>query len=254
MSAPRAFGTVQRAPGWSTMCQIATSASGRLAHECGGGGGGVRPASSPAITVTSTPSSRSRGMSPSQSIEKCGVDELVLGRQVEPDLEQLERVRLLGVEQREHLRVDDAAAGGEPLHVAPPEAGRGAERVGVVDEALAHVGDGLEAAVRVVREPGHVAPVVHAPAVDALEVHPEVAPLERHRRPATSLPGGYASSWCAQNRNGSIIGHCAPSGAVSTTESAMPPGYGRRTGRANRLGPVGWVPCGRGPGACPTRS
>ena len=91
-------------------------------------------------------------MSPSHSIEKCGSTSLSSAGQVEPDLEQLERVRLLGVEQREHLRVDDAPAGGEPLHVAPPEAGGGAQRVGVVDEALAHVGDGLEAAVRVVRE------------------------------------------------------------------------------------------------------
>src|SRR3546814_6109329 len=63
--------------------------------------------------------------------------ELVLGRQVHPDLEQLERVRPLGVEQGEHLRVDDALAGCQPLRVAPSEAGRGAERVGGVDQALA---------------------------------------------------------------------------------------------------------------------
>ena len=49
---------------------------------------------------------------------------LAARRQVEPDLEQLQRVRRVGVEQREHLRVHDAAAGGEPLHVAAAEARR----------------------------------------------------------------------------------------------------------------------------------
>ena len=47
------------------------------------------------------------------------------------------------------------------------EAGRGAERVGVVDDAAPHVGDGLEPAVRVLREAGHLGAVVHPPAVDA---------------------------------------------------------------------------------------
>ncbi len=73
------------------------------------------------------------------------VGHLVDGREVQPDLEQLERVRPLAVEEREHLGVHDALARGEPLHVAAPEAGRGAERIGVVDDAAAHVGDGLEA-------------------------------------------------------------------------------------------------------------
>ena len=73
--------------------------------------------------------------------------------------------------------------GGQPLHVAPAEAGGRAERVGVVDQAPAHVGDGLEAPVRVVGEARHVAAVVHPPAVEALEVLAQVPPLERHRRP-----------------------------------------------------------------------
>ena len=107
------------------------------------------PPSSPAITVTSVTAvvvdvTQARDVAVPQHRE-VRLDELVLGGQVQPDLEQLERVRLALVEQREHLRVDDALAGGEPLHVAPAEAGGGAERVGVVDEALADVGDGLEA-------------------------------------------------------------------------------------------------------------
>ena len=82
------------------------------------------------------------------------------------------------------------APGGEPLHVAAAEARRGAERVGVVDEAAAHEGDGLEAAVRVLREAGHDLAVVHAPAVVAGEVHAEVAAGEAACGPSCSLPAG----------------------------------------------------------------
>ena len=85
-----------------------------------------------------------------------GISELRLRGQVQPDLEKLERVRRVVVEQREHLRVHDAATGREPLGIARAEARRGAQRVGVVDEAAPHVRDRLEAAVRVLREPGNV--------------------------------------------------------------------------------------------------
>ena len=63
------------------------------------------------------------------------VDALVGRGQVEPDLEQLDGIRLLVVEQREHLAVHDAVAGSQPLHVTVAEARRRAERIGVVDEA-----------------------------------------------------------------------------------------------------------------------
>ena len=49
----------------------------------------------------------------------------------------------------------------------------------MIDEPAAHDGDGLEAAVRVLREAGHHVAVVHAPAVPALEVLPDGAPGQR---------------------------------------------------------------------------
>ena len=104
---------------------------------------------------------------------------LAFRRQVEPDLEQLERIRRRRVEQRKHLGVDDALAGGQPLHVAAAEAGGRAERIGVVDQALADDRHGLEAAVRMAGEARHLAAVVHAPAVLAAEVLAEVAAGER---------------------------------------------------------------------------
>ena len=149
------------------------------------------------------------------------VDELVGGRQVQPDLEELGGFGRVAVEQREHLGVHDAAAGGEPLHVAPPEAAVGAERVGVVDEPLAHEGDGLEAPVRVLREAGHDAAVVHAPAVDAREVPADVGPSSGAAGPRASLPAGYTSRWCTQNRNGSTVGQWDPSGTVCRTGELM---------------------------------
>ena len=84
----------------------------------------------------------------------------------------------------------DALARGEPLHVAAPEAGGRAERVGVVDEAAAHERDGLEAAVRVLREAGHRRAVVHAPAVGAGEVHADVAARERRVGTQLLVAGG----------------------------------------------------------------
>ena len=96
----------------------------------------------------------------------------------------------VGVHQGEHLGVHDAAAGREPLRVAPAEAGGGAEGVGVVDQAAAHERDRLEAAVRVAGEAGDDLAVVHAPAVDAGEVGAEVAALEVGLRTEVVVAGG----------------------------------------------------------------
>src|ERR1700724_3212407 len=52
--------------------------------------------------------------------------------------------------------MQDAAAGGHPLHVAGPELAFVAEAVAVVDRAGEHIGDGLDAAVRMPREAGAV--------------------------------------------------------------------------------------------------
>src|SRR4051794_32631066 len=78
--------------------------------------------------------------------------ELALARQVQPDLEKLERVVALALDEREHLRVDDACPGGEPLHVTRAEARRRAERIRMVDEPATRDGHGLEAAVGVLGE------------------------------------------------------------------------------------------------------
>ena len=81
--------------------------------------------------------------------------------------------------------------GGEPLHVAPAEAGGGTERVGVVDEALPHEGHRLEArGAGGSGKPGTVLAVVHAPAVDAGEVLPRSRPSSEAAGPMCSLPAG----------------------------------------------------------------
>ena len=56
-----------------------------------------------------------------------GLGHLAARRQIEPDLEQLGRVVLPGVDQWKHLAMDDALASGEPLHIAAPKAGGGTE-------------------------------------------------------------------------------------------------------------------------------
>jgi len=112
-----------------------------------------------------------------------GPRKLAARGQVQPDLKELGGVLALFVEQREHLRVHDAAAGGHPLHVALAITRGRSERVGVIDEASAGDRDRLEATVWVAREPRHHVAVVHVPAVLVGEVLPDVAPDERRTRP-----------------------------------------------------------------------
>ncbi len=106
------------------------------------------------------------------------LDHLLGAREVQPDLEELHGVGRGLVQQREHLRVVDALAGREPLHVPAPIARRGAHRVRVVQQPTPHHGDGLEAAMRVLWEARHHAPVVHAPAIAQLEVGSQAPPAQ----------------------------------------------------------------------------
>ena len=55
-----------------------------------------------------------------------------------------------------HLLVQDAAAGRHPLHVARAERAAVAEAVAVIDVAGQHVGDGLDAAVRMPGKAGEI--------------------------------------------------------------------------------------------------
>ena len=55
-----------------------------------------------------------------------------------------------------HFLVHDAAAGGHPLHVAGAEGAFVAEAVAVFDRAVEHVGDCLDAAMRMPGEAGEV--------------------------------------------------------------------------------------------------
>jgi hypothetical protein len=98
------------------------------------------------------------------------VGHLVAGRQVQPDLEQLQWIGCGRVQQRKHLGMHDAAPGGQPLHITTAKACDGAQRIRMVHAPAAHDGHGLEAAVRVRREAGHGHAVVHAPAVQAGKV------------------------------------------------------------------------------------
>jgi hypothetical protein len=107
---------------------------------------------------------------------------LAARRQVQPDLEQFQRIGRILAQQRKHLRVHHAAACREPLHIAATEACLRAERVGVVDQPLADDGHGLEAPVRVLGKARHRGAVVQAPAVLAAEVLSDVAAGQRGGR------------------------------------------------------------------------
>ena len=91
-----------------------------------------------------------------------GVDHLGRGGEVEPDLEESQRVRRVVVDEREHLAVDYSFPCRHPLDVALPVPPRVAHRVRVIDEPLHRGGDGLEAAVGMLREARDAFAVVHA--------------------------------------------------------------------------------------------
>ncbi len=121
-----------------------------------------------------------------------GVGSLVLRREVEPDLEQVQGIGLVVVDEREHLTVGDAAAGGQPLGVAAAITGLRALRVGVIDQALLDHGHGLEPTMRMRREAGDGRAVIHIPAVLAGEVLADIATLEARPGSHVRVTGGIA--------------------------------------------------------------
>ncbi len=74
------------------------------------------------------------------------IHHLLMRRQVGPELEAVHAP--FGIALR-HFLVHDAAARGHPLHVARAQRAFVPQAVAVVHGALEHVGDGLDAAVRV---------------------------------------------------------------------------------------------------------
>ncbi len=77
---------------------------------------------------------------------------LVLRRQVHPQLETAHPAFVL----LRHFRMHQAAASGHPLHAAGRQQAFVAVVVAMAHAAVEHVGDGLEAAVRVLREAGEI--------------------------------------------------------------------------------------------------
>src|SRR5687768_7161811 len=98
-----------------------------------------------------------------------GIDHLVRLRQVEPDLEKLQRVWIGAIEQREHLRVVYSLTCRQPLHITIAEARRRAQRVGVIDQSMPYDRHGLETAMGMMREAGNRLAMIHPPPILSLE-------------------------------------------------------------------------------------
>ena len=82
-----------------------------------------------------------------------GRHHLLAGRQVGPELEPPHGA---GGAHLRHLLVDDAAAGGHPLHIPGADGPLVAHAVAMFHQPFQHVGDGLDAAVRMPGESGQV--------------------------------------------------------------------------------------------------
>jgi hypothetical protein len=73
--------------------------------------------------------------------------QLLVARQVDPQLEAMEQSASDNEPFRRLLDVQDASAGGHPLRVAVGDHPAPTVGIGVLEDAVDHVGDGLEAAV-----------------------------------------------------------------------------------------------------------
>ena len=165
------------------------------------------------------------------------------GRQIGPQLEAVHPALRIALR---HLLVQDAAAGRHPLHVAGAERAAVAEAVAVGHRAGEHVGDGLDAAVRVPREPGEV---VRGPVV--AEVVEEQEGVEVRRVPeaegalqphAGALHGGLRRHDALHGPDGHRTS--SPTERQGNTSSLK---YLRHAGAASRAG----APQGRSPDDAP---
>ena len=109
--------------------------------------------------------SRNRGDLLAPKDGEVGRHHLGFGRQVEPDLEQLERIRLVLIDEREHLGVHDPRTRGEPLGVSTAVSSGGTQRIRVVNVASPDHRDCFEPTMWMLRETGYPIAVVHAPSV-----------------------------------------------------------------------------------------
>ena len=134
--------------------------------------GPLMPSTSPAMTRMSAPASceAPRPTSAAADVLVVRRQPLVGLRQVDPELEAVEQAALGDEPLRRGLDVQQAAAGGHPLGVAVGDGAAAAVAVLVVEDAVDHVGDGLEAAVRVPRRAlglaGRVLDLTHLVHVD----------------------------------------------------------------------------------------
>lgn len=100
-------------------------------------------------------------------------------RQVEPNLKQLNRIVRLLVQERKHLGVLHPSTRRHPLHIALPISSGRADRICMIDKALANNGDGLKPAMRMHGKAGHDFAMIHAKAVLYGKILPQVATFKK---------------------------------------------------------------------------
>ncbi len=165
--------------------------------------GPVTPSAVPAMTLILVPLGvRHLGDLGAGHAPVARVHHLVGGRQVGPELEAVHRALRVALG---HLLVDDAAAGGHPLHVARGDDAAVAQAVAVLDVAAQDVGDGLDAAVGMPGEALEV--VVGLVRAEVVEQQERVVQLAGRR---SRWPGGGA-----RRRPRSSAGSWSPCGSFS---------------------------------------
>eukprot|EP00286_Rhodomonas_abbreviata_P009478 CAMPEP_0181330462 /NCGR_PEP_ID=MMETSP1101-20121128/23914_1 /TAXON_ID=46948 /ORGANISM="Rhodomonas abbreviata, Strain Caron Lab Isolate" /LENGTH=142 /DNA_ID=CAMNT_0023439723 /DNA_START=413 /DNA_END=841 /DNA_ORIENTATION=- len=109
-----------------------------------------------------------------------GGHHLALRGEIDPELEEAERVGAVLVDEGEHLAVYDASPCRHPLQVPFPVPASVAHTVGMVAQSLSGDSDGFEASMRMLGESRDAVTVVHPVWLRPVEVGAIASPRRLH--------------------------------------------------------------------------
>src|SRR5207244_4861595 len=168
------------------------------------------------------------------------IGHLEAARQIRPQLEAVHPAVLVALR---HLLVQNAAAGGHPLHVARTHAAAIAKAVAVLDATAQHIGDRLDTTMRMPRKAGEVVLGVLVTEIIQQQEGIEVAGFSEPERAAQLDAGAFERGQRLGNRFDGADRHRTSWEPVATRtltgsrESRTPASTSPSAGRCSRTAP-----------------